>query len=444
MVLLARELSTEDFGIFNFYLTFFYIFLTIIDFGTNTIAVRETSKAPERLPGMLVALMQLRGGLSFLCMLAVWGVAFIFERKWNVRLLVCLAAVHLLFHTFGGFSAVFHVRMRFGYIAFINGLGHTLFLLVSAVALLLGCKNPAVYLIAFGAGMALTNIANGLMSRRFIDAPLKGAKSELGRLFREALPLGISSIMVTVYFYIDTVLLRPLKGEAAVGYYNAAYRMLVFSLMVPVLFNQVIFPVFSRCFQDLKGEKDRIRRIFRRAVLYMGVTGIPAAVALLILARPLVVLVCGADYARSSTCLWILGLAMASIFLTYPHISMLVASGRQVLFAWIAGCSGVVNLGLNLVLIPRYSIEGAAWATVATESLVLVCAVYCVRRFTKMKALDREFMKIPAVASAVGVAGLILQDQNLFWALPVLAAIYIGSLYAVKLLPFDIRDETGN
>ena len=319
-----------------------------------------------------------------------------------------------------------------------------MFLLVSALALLLDCTNPAVYLVAFGAGMACTNIGNYFFSRRFIDAPLRGASPELKRLFREALPLGISSIMVTIYFYIDTVLLRPMKGEAAVGYYNAAYRMLVFSLMVPVLFNQVIFPVFARCFADPEEGRAKLERIFRRAVLYMGVIGVPAAVALCFFAKPLLVLVCGPAYARSTTCLWILGLAMAAIFLTYPHISILVASGRQVLFAWIAGCSGILNVCLNLVLIPRFSIEGAAWATVATEGLVLLCAVYCVFRFARMTALNPECVKIPVVAGVVGFTSLFLRNQELYWALPLLGIVYLGTLFAVRLLPFDIQDEVGN
>jgi O-antigen/teichoic acid export membrane protein len=331
--------------------------------------------------------------------------------------------------------------MRFDYVALTTGLGHTLFLVISVIAYFLGCREPTLYLIAFGIGQAGTNVANYILSRPFLPASSGEKRSELGPLFKESLPLGISAVMVTVYFYVDTVLLRLLKGEAAVGYYNAAYRLLVFSLVVPVVFNQVIFPVFSRCTAEGARGEGRLSRIFRRAVLYMGITGIPIMAALWIFCEPVIVLVCGETYRASSLTLGILGLAMAVIFITYPHLSILVATGRQVLFAWIAGVGGLVNVVLNLVLIPRFTIEGAAWATVITESLVLGCALYAVRRYTRLTALHGELIKIPLVAGAVVLAGFFLKGLHVLWVLSALGMFYIVLLFLLKLLPFDIRDE---
>lgn len=443
MVMLARILSDEDFGIFNYYLTLYYIFITIIDFGSNTIAIREASQDISRLPGLLKALVRIRGTASFLCLIVVCGVAMLFEKTWSFRLLICLASLHLLAYSLGGFNAVFHVRMRFDYAALVSGSGHTIFLVLSGTAYLMGSKNPALYLIAYGAGMTGNNIANYLLSRRFIPEERESDRPESISLFREALPLGISAVMVTIYFYVDTLLLRPMKGEAAVGYYNAAYRMLTFAVMVPVLFNQVIFPVFSQCFGDLKKDMPRLKRIFQRALLYMGATGAPAAAALLFFSDSVITFVCGEAYRRSSACLSILGLAMAAIFFTYPHISILVASGRQILFAWIAGISGLVNVGLNLIMIPLFSIEGAAWATVITEVLVLLSGIFCVRRFTSISGIHREkeLYKIPLAVVIVGLAAYLLKNLPLLWGLAILALIYVIVLYALRILPFEMQDE---
>ena len=177
------------------------------------------------------------------------------------------------------------------------------------------------------------------------------------------------------------------------------------------------------------------------AKAFEGVTGVPAAVAIPFFARPLMVLVCGEKYARSAGCLQVLGLAMAVIFLTYPHLSLLVASGRQHLFAWIAGLSGLFNLGLNLVLIPRFSYMGAAWATVVTEALVLAAAFACVRRFTGLSAFTGEAVKIPLAAGATALVSFFLLGRPLWVALPLLAVVYIGILFVLRLLPFDMHDE---
>jgi O-antigen/teichoic acid export membrane protein len=444
MVMLARILDPEGFGIFNYYLNLFTLLAVLIDFGANTIAIREASKNIDRLTGLLKALVQFRALLSVASLAVVLGIALLYEPDLDLCLWISLASLHLLFYSLGGFNTVFHVRMRFGFVALISASGHTLFLAISTLAYFSGSRNPAIYLVAYGAGMAMTNLLNCLLSMRFIPKKTAPSKSELKPLVREALPLGFSSVMIMFYFYMDTFLLRFMEGEAAVGYYNAAYRILVFSIMVPVLFNQVIFPVYSRFFADTRAGNSELRPFFSRAVLYMGITGIPASVALWLFAEPLVVLICGEAYQRSAGCLPVLGLAMALIFLTYPHTSLLIASGRQILFAWITAGGALLNLVLNLLLIPRYSIMGAAWATVLTELFVLASAIFFLQRRLRVMALNPELFKIVIAGLVVGGLCKAMEDWSLFLSLPLLGIVYIGLMFILKLLPFDIRDETGN
>lgn len=444
MIMLARILTPGDFGIFNFYLNLYFIFVVFIDFGANTIVIRESSKDPSRLPALLRALFVLRSLFSLVSLVVVWIVAWRSEPEGAMRLWVCAASLHLLSYALGGFNTVFHVAMRFGSVALISVLGHTVFLCLSCLAYFSGSINPAVYLTAYGAGMVATNVANLLLSKPFIPDSSGMDRPEFRSLLREAVPLGFSSAMIMFYFFIDTFLLRSMQGEEAVGYYNAAYRILVFSIMVPVLFNQVVFPVYTRFYDDDNPKRSRLKPVFSRAVLYMGVTGVPAAVALWFFAEPLVVLICGERYARSASCLGVLGMAMALIFVTYPHTSLLIAAGYQKLLAWITGFAAVLNLGLNFWLIPRYSWMGAAWATVVTEGFVLISAVLVLRRIARLTVLRRELMRIVWIALIVAGACIVLQPLEIWAALPILAGGYLVLLFLFKLLPFNIRDETGN
>lgn len=444
MVLLARTLTPAGFGIFNFYLTLFNILITIIDFGTNTIAIREASQSQNRLPGLLKALMCIKGIISLASLVALCAIALFLETEESVRYLVCIASFHLLFHCLAGYNTVFHVKMRFGYAAFVSCVGHTVFLGISAVAFVNDCRNPGVYLIAYGAGMVITNLGNFFFGRSMIKDLRGNGRSELGPLLRESLPLGLSTLMITLYFYMDTVLLRVMEGEEAVGYYNAAYRILVFAIMIPVLFNQVIFPIFSRYIGKGEDKRAQLRSVFQRAVIYMGTLGIPAAIVLWLLSDPLIVAICGDTYQRSGECLAILSLAMALVFITYPHTSLLIASGRQSLFAWIALGGAVLNIGLNVLWIPKYSIIGASWATVVTELFICVAAIVCIKRYQGFSALVGELIKVPIMGALCGIAGYLLRAQALYVVLPVIGVLYFAGLYLVRLLPFDIRDEIRN
>ncbi len=438
---LPRVLTEEGFGLFAFYNTVFAIASVIVDFGSNTIAVREGSKEPGRLGSLLYSLTLLRLMISVLCFAAVLAVICLFESGREERLLAAGASLHILFHTLGGFNVVFHVRMEFSTMWLATAIGHTLFFVLALVFALGGHSEPFLYLVAFGAGIAISNTVSFLVGRKRIPPFIAGERGETASLFRKAFPLGISALTSIGYFYVDTILLRPLQGEEAVGLYNAAYRLLVFAIMIPVLFNQVLLPVFSR----IAGlDRRRFRRIFLRALLYMGVAGVPIAVGLAVLARPVLVLIYPETYARSASCLAVLAAAVALVFLTYPHVSALIAAGRQKTFAWISLAGLLINVVLNLLLIPPYSIEGAAWATVITEAFVLAAAAVSVKRLTGFSMIEPDFLKILPVTAVIGLASYTLRGAPVLATLSVLAALFLICLFVLKLLPFDLNDEDRN
>lgn len=437
-VLLPRILSEEGFGIFSFYLTVFTILGVIIDFGSNAIAVRDGSKEPGRMGSLLHSLTWLRGGMSLFCFAAACGVGFLFEEGREARILVVLAAIHLFFHTLGGFGVIFQVQMKFGWMVLAQTIGHTCFFAVALAFFLSGRDDPFLYLFAVGAGLAISNTIFFFLGRRHLPGPIRGGSSEFLRLFREALPLGISAVTAIAFFQIDTILIRPLEGEEAVGLYSAAFRMLTFTIMVPVLFNQVLLPVYSRY---ISSDPRRFLRIFRRAVLYMGVVGAPVSVALAVLAGPVLLLIFPETYIRSEACLKILGLAVAIIFVTYPHVSVLIATGRQATFTWISVVGLLLNVALNLVLIPLFSIEGAAWATVATEAYVLLAASISIRRHEGYWAFSAGTVKIVPAAAAIGAAAWLLRGEPILLVMAVLAVLLGGILFFFKMIPFDLEED---
>ncbi len=437
-IFLPRVLTGEGFGIYAFYSTLFIILGVIVDFGSNTIAVREGARAPDRLGAIVHTLTLLRFRMGLLCFGVALVFALVFEEAWQERLLVAGAALHLLFHSIGGFGAIFHVQMKFSAVVFAGALGQTAFFAASLVLFACGRAEPGLYLVAFGAGCALSNVVFFFRGRRLVDRSITAERRDGGRLFREALPLGISAMVSIAYFHVDTILLRPLQGEEAVGLYNAAFRLLTFAILFPVYFNQVILPLISRL---ATADPGRLRRVVERAVLYMGVAGIPITVSLLFLSEQVLRLIYPEPFARGAGCLTILGIAVAIIFVTYPYVSTLIAIGRQKSYTWIAVIGLALNVLLNLIWIPLYSIEGAAWATVVTEAFVLCAAVYCVRRWARFWALDRRLFRIAPVAGIMAAASWWLSDGPMAVVLPGLGLLYGSALFLFRFLPFDLGDE---
>jgi len=394
-VLLPRQLGETDFGIFAWYLTLYHLLTSVLDFGLGTIVIRDVSRdrtQAGRLIGMLVLV---KGVIAALSVVLLVILAFVFE-GWGSRLgLLSLAALHLLFHAPGGASAIFHVDMAFRWVVTASVTGQTVWLLATAVLLAADVSRPAPYLVAFGLGPVVTGCLGYVWSTRRITIRFDATRGELAQLWKQAWPAGVSMTLASVYFYIDTAMLRPMVGEVAVAHYSAAYRIMAFMLMVPVLVSQVFFPVYSRLWQI---GPDALRPFYRRTLRLLFSAGAAVTVLVPQVRNQVIALVYPPEYSAGADALGILSLAVVLVFCAYPQVHLLLAAGRQRVMMAISACAAVFNVAANLWAIPRHGIEGAAWTTVMTEAFVLAATILAGARLTGLRPSLVELLRPTACA----------------------------------------------
>ena len=217
-----------------------------------------------------------------------------------------------------------------------------------------------------------------------------------------------------------------------------------FALMVPVLFSQVVLPVFSRLWATGGGAAlEPFQRRCTRLLLGLGVL-VPAA--LWPVAPDVMALVYPPEYAGGARSLAILSLAVVLVFSAYPHVLTLLAAGRQRLMMVISTAGALLNVSLNLVMIPRFGIEGAAWTTVITELFVLLAAALGAWRCAGVTPKGAWLLR--PVLCAAGVAGA------LAWLLPLLAdaapivrvalaaGLGLAGIAATGVLPLRLEEPT--
>jgi len=376
-LILPGQLGAEGFGVFAFYLTLYQLFATMLGFGADTIVIREASRdraQAGRLIGMLIGLKARFAVAGILVLLAV---AIWFESFGARTALLALGAMHLLCHAPSGAGAIFHVDMAFGRPALAAALGQATWLVATLVMLAAGVTEPAMYLVAFGGWAAVNGVLNYTWARARIHVDLGADRAERRELWRDAWPVGISITMAATYFYIDTIMLRPMQGEVAVAHYSAAYRLMGFVLMVPVLFSQVLFPVITRLWA---AGNSVLEPFFQRTTRFLVSLGVIFPAAVWMVRGDVMRLIYPEEYAAGALSLGILAIAIVPIFVAYPHIHLLLAAGHQRLMMRISAFGALLNVVLNLFVIPRWGIEGAAVTTVATELFIVLAAANCTRR----------------------------------------------------------------
>jgi O-antigen/teichoic acid export membrane protein len=251
------------------------------------------------------------------------------------------------------------------------------------------------------------------------------------RLLREAFPFVLTMALGLVYFKVDVLMLSVMKGSEAVGQYSAAFRLMEGLLYLSAAYAAALFPTLSRL-KSTSGE--RLRPAVHRATDAVAAVALPAAVALAMLAGPIIHFLYGAEYAASVPALRWIGAALFFVFVSHFLGSVLGAVDRQGLTARATLVGVVINVSLNLWLIPRMAHVGAAVATLATQAAVTGVLAVLVHRAIGPRPGGARALKIVLATGAMAAVLHLSRGAGLAVQVPAGAAVYLAALAALRVL----------
>jgi len=218
-----------------------------------------------------------------------------------------------------------------------------------------------------------------------------------------------------MYTYVSSVILSFMVNDEAVGWYNAAYR-LVFALMfIPVGTMKAVFPALSKYYKESTVD---FKRLFENTFKVMFFIGFSLASLISLISDKIVLFLYGEEYINAVGALRILVWSTALIFVTTVMTHTTRSADRQRFTAKAVGFSAFLNLVLNFILIPKYSYIGAALATLATEgSTFLLHLVYLSNKLVKPPIL-RLAPKILAINLVMGIYVVFFMKVNIFLLVP--------------------------
>ena len=211
----------------------------------------------------------------------------------------------------------------------------------------------------------------GSIDRRFIKRSIK-----------KALPLGLASVFTLLYFKTDSIMIKSIQGDLITGQYGIAFRIVEALLLLPNVVVAVLLPRLSIFFVD--GIDKRFHDLFKRSVFYLAIIGIVIALAITWSAAFIIDFMEEGQSARpATTSLQILVWMFPFAGINYLLATSLTAANDQVRIAWILGVTVILNVVLNLMLIPHYSLYGACIATLVTQMCLSVAMFIRYRQLLK-------------------------------------------------------------
>lgn len=254
----------------------------------------------------------------------------------------------------------------------------------------------------------------------------------------ESLPMGVISFVSILYMGVDTWILHAVVGSRAVGYYTAGYRPVIFLLTLSGVYFNLAFPLLSRfIIQD----PIKARNFLRLVTLVMLTIVLPAAFGGDVVANSLMRDAFGLLYAPSGPVFAVLIWSWSLSLLRDVFSTALIASNHEKTFAKLFAISGIINLGLMLILV-HWGPVGTASALVTTQALLLGLNVWAVQRF-RVFALDtsllKPFGKIMFNSAIMAVVVWVIQPYVSLWIdIGVGIVLYTGLTILTRALPLKM------
>jgi O-antigen/teichoic acid export membrane protein len=222
---------------------------------------------------------------------------------------------------------------------------------------------------------------------------------------RESVPYVLAGVFYALNFRVDAVAIASLRGEADVGYYTAASRIVMLGFMLPLVVSTVLR---SRFFALAPKSPRELASVYAETCRFSAALALPFAVALAVVPAWLVGFLFGDAFHPAATVLLILSPVVVLRALAVPAGDVVTAFGRQHVRTMIEAASAVTNLVLDVVLIAVLGIVGAAVATVVAELLLVTWLRVAAARTMGTGALTGLSLRPIAAAAAMAcaIAGL--------------------------------------
>lgn len=376
--LVARTIGVEATGQYTFALAFTTVFVIFIDLGFAQVLIREGAKQKDKLQTYFSNILFVKIFAGILTYTTLWFITSNSEYSAVTQTLILISGVTMLFDSLHLSNyAVLRAQENLRYEAFglIGSQGLTL--LIGSFFLWYGAPLPLLMLAFLIPSVCNVAYSFFVLIKRYNIYPIPTYNvTVLSPLIKMMIPFAVAAIFARLYSYADTLILAHMAGESAVGLYSVPYKITYAFQFIPLALGAALYPKFSYSFEH---DRENIPKLLRQSIQYLFLCVVPITVGLGVLAPTIIPFIYTDAYTGSVLTLQILLTGLVFSFLTFPLGALLNACNKQHIQTGIIACALIFNITLNIILIPTYSIIGAAIAALLGNIFFVVCGLFAAR-----------------------------------------------------------------
>lgn len=364
--IVGRHLGPELFGMFNWALGLCAVVTSIANAGVDNVVIREVARNRSKAPTYLLSALVLKlitAGISYLGILVYLDCRHYSGLQLAVGYLLCSMVIAESLAT--TCRSVLTGLERQDVAAVVSVLTNLARVAIVIILVYRGYTVIAVSVVTVNI-MCATFVANMAMIRRLSPVNWKADLSVSKYLVTVGSSFLLSDLVMKLFDRADYIMLEIYMGVAAVGIYSAAYRIIDIVQMISYSCSLALFPIIAK---RILGNEEGYARAITRATKYLAMIGIPLCAGVFLLGKQLMLGLYSDKYAASGTCLALLIWSRVGGFLIAPGQQSVAARNAQLWLFPPVLVRTIINIGMNLYLIPRYGFIGSCWAMIVSENV---------------------------------------------------------------------------
>lgn len=434
-IFIAKALGAYDLGLYDPAKALIPILLILIDFSLSPVLTREVARRPEKSFVFLSNVLAVKA-LFAVVLLVLFGIITNFSTFADIeRSIIYLIALVVAFDSF---TATFFAVFR--------GLQNMKFEALGMIITQLATIGIGLFSLHHGEGIRglfLATLAGSMINFFYafivikkhlgIMPSFRWEKDVIKTFLKTAVPFALAAILAKVFTYTDRFILLLQSGREYVGYYATANKLTFALEFLPSAFAAAFYPAMSAAYIS---NKKILSEIFERSLFYLIVFATPISIGAIFLAKNIFVTLWAGDYLQSIMPFQIMISSLIVIFLNFPVGSFLNATNNQRFNTINMAFTVVINITLNLVLVPKLQHVGSAVATALSEAFLFSLNLRRVNRLIEYnkKHLLKTLLGTALISSVVSLTlYLLAKDQSLYLLMSIYAILYIGGLFLFKI-----------
>lgn len=435
LAIVARYLGVAVFGEYAFVITVSFFYTVFMSFGTGNILIREISKDKAKTSEFASVVIFIRLLMSVLMLIPTVGLlAYFTFSPFTVQGFYLMFLAHFCMVIGKTFEEVYIAHERMSFIFYVALLSKIFGLFIIIGAYLLGFDNLFVYYSVLAASI-LRLLVSFWFCKKYFVFRFQGVTSANIRFFLKSSTALFGSMLLRQFnVRVDVFFLQALATNTQLALYHVPHRIFMNMQAVPSSVTSALFPQFSKTAEE---SMERLADYFDKIFKMFLISGIGVCMISHVWAEEIITLLFSVEFAGAVICFKILlwSFLTGSISSLLEILLVVVNKQKQVMVASFFGL--LLNIALDVLLIPRYEAVGASYATMFSYLSVTLLMFFHLTYLLKKKSLYYASAKAIIITFIAIVVSTYVFPVNKMACTALLLVIFLGLAKLSKVISKD-------